>query len=145
MGLAVGLIGITLLFGSGLIWTAYLVRAGNLDAQALAEKVAVPQPSSALDWPELHVQAVVAQPDQESLVLLHVDWPAFPQRNATLLVSLNEDDPRSLLVLSRWCACQASVSPTRRYGATMELRRRQSLQRVSGVLLAEHPAPGYGM
>ncbi|WP_405162921.1 hypothetical protein OG203_42770 [Nocardia sp. NBC_01499] len=141
MGLAVGLIGFTLLLGSGLIWTAYLVRAGNLDAQALVEKVAVPQPISALDWPELHVQAVVAQPDQESLVLLHVDWPAFPQRNATLLVSLDERDQRSLLVLTQWCACQASVSPTRRYGAMMELRRRQSLQSVWGVLVSEHPAP----
>ncbi|MFI6996630.1 hypothetical protein [Nocardia sp. NPDC050175] len=141
MGLAVGLVGITLFLVSGLVWTAYLVCAGNLDAQALAEKMAVPQPSSALDWPELHVQAVVAQPDQESLVLLHVDWPAFPQRNATLLVSLDEGDPRSLLVLSQWCACQASVSPARPCGEMMELRRRQSLQRVSGVLLAESPWP----
>ncbi|MEU7145069.1 hypothetical protein ABZ942_36890 [Nocardia sp. NPDC046473] len=141
MGLAVGLVGITLFLVPGLVWSAYLVCAGNMDAQALAQKMAVPQPSSALDWPELHVQAVVAQPDQESLVLLHVDWPAFPQRNATLLVSLDEGDPRSLLVLSQWCACQASVSPLRPCGEMVELRRRQSLQRVSGVLLAENPWP----
>jgi hypothetical protein len=58
-------------------------------AHALAEKVAVPQPVSALSW---------------------------------------------------WCAGAASLSPTRRYNGEygeLELRRRQSLERVHAVLITE--------
>ena len=134
--LAVALAGVTLFIAAGLGWTARLVHVGNLDAQALAEKVAVPAPTSALDWPELHLQAVVPQPDEQPLVLLHVGWPAHPRRAATLLVALDGGDRRSLSLLSHWCAEQASVSPVRR-GAELELRRRQSLERVHAVLIAE--------
>jgi hypothetical protein len=75
------------------------------------------------------------------LVLLLVDWPAHPQHAATLLVALDSDDHRSVPLLSRWCATQASVSPTRQGAADLELRRRQSLERVHGVLVAEDNAP----
>jgi hypothetical protein len=141
VGLAIGLAAIVLITGGGMVWTVYLLRTGCLDAQGLAEKTAVPQPVSALDWPELKVRAVVSQPDGEPLVLLHVDWPAFPQRNATLLMALDKDDQRSLPLLSTWCTEQVSVSPTRRYGSAMELRKRQSLQRVRAVLVTEDLAP----
>ena len=94
-------------------------------------------PASALDWPEFHVHAVVAQPDEQSLVLLHVGWPARPQQAATLLVALDRADRRSLSLLSQWCAAEASVSPVRRDGGELELRRRQSLERVHAVLIAE--------
>jgi hypothetical protein len=137
---AAALAGVVLFIAAGLIWTARLVHVGNLDAQALAEKVAVPDPVSALDWPELHVRAVVPQPDEPPLVLLVVGWPAHPQRASTLLVALDSGDDRSLSRLSRWCSRRASVSPTRQ-GARMELRRRQSLERVSAVLVAEDTAP----
>jgi len=43
---------------AGLACSARLVHIGNLDALALAEKMAVPDPASALDWPELRVHAV---------------------------------------------------------------------------------------
>jgi hypothetical protein len=135
--LAVALAGAILFIAAGLAWTARLVHIGGLDAQALAEKVASPVPTSALDWPELHLQAVVAQPDEQSLVLLHVSWPAHPQREATLLLALDRGDRRSLSLLSQWCAGGASVSPARRDGAELELRRRQSLDRVHAVLVAE--------
>ncbi len=135
--LSIALAGVIMFIVAGLAWTARLVHVGNLDAQALAEKVATPAPASALDWPELHLQAVVAQPDEQSLVLLHVAWPAHPQRAVTLLVALNQEDRRSLSVLARWCACQASISPARREGAELEFRRRQSLERVHAVLIAE--------
>ncbi len=132
-------IGAAVLFvAAGLAWTAYLVHVGNLDAMELAAKVATPDPVSALDWPELRVRAIVPQPDEPPLVLLLVDWPAHPQRAATLLVALDSGDHRSLLpLLSQWCATQASVSPTRQGGADLELRRRQSLERVHAVLVAE--------
>jgi len=126
---------------AGLAWTARLLHVGNLDAQALAEKVAVPDPVSALDWPELQVRAIVPQPDDQPLVLLLVGWPAHPQREATLLVALDSGDHRSVPLLSQWCSTRASVSPARQQGAALELRRRQSLERVHGVLVAEHHVP----
>ena len=130
-----------LIIAAGLAWTAYLVHVGNLDAMELACKVATPDPVSALDWPELHVRAIVPQPGGQPLVLLLVDWPAHPQRAATLLMALDSGDDRSVPLLSQWCATQASVSPTRQGGADLELRRRQSLERVQAVLVAEDHAP----
>lgn len=139
--LAATLAGVTSLLSAGLAWTARLVHVGNLDAQDLADKVAMPAPVSALDWPELHLNAVVAQPDEQSMVLLHVDWPAHPQRAATtLLLALDRDDRQSLPLLSQWYASRASVSPARRDGAELVLRRRQSLERVHAVLVAEDTA-----
>jgi hypothetical protein len=133
---AAALAGVILAIAVGLAWTVRLVHIGNLDARDLADKVAVPAPVSALDWPELHLNAVVAQPDQQS-VLLCVDWPAHPQRAATLLLALDPGDRHSLLLLSQWCAGQASVSPARRDGAEVVLRRRQSLERVHAILVVE--------
>jgi hypothetical protein len=143
---AVILVGISVLVMAGLAWTARRVRVGTLDALALAEKVATPSPSSALDWPELRVRAVVpqpdepaelAQPDKAAQVLLLVEWPAQPQRTSILLVALDGSDRRPLPLLAEWCATHASVSPSR-YGPTgLELRRRQSLERVYGLLIAE--------
>jgi len=40
-------------------------------------------------------------------------------------------------LLSLWCATRAPVSPTRLGGADLQLRRRQSLERVHAVLVAE--------
>jgi hypothetical protein len=135
--LTVALAGVILFVVAGLAWTARLVHIGNLDAQALADKTACPRPDSALDWPELRLHAVVAQPGEQPVILLHVGWPAHPQRQALLMVALDEGEQRSLSLLSRWCAAAASVSPTRGDGAELELRCRQSLDRVHAVLLAE--------
>jgi hypothetical protein len=135
---AVVLAGAVLLIAAGTAYSARLVHIGNLDAQALAEKVAVPNPTSALDWPELCVHALIPQPDEPSLVLLVVRWPARDRR-ATLLVHLGSDHQRSLALLSRWCAAQASIAPTRHGNGAVQLRRRQTLERASGLLLAEDP------
>jgi hypothetical protein len=133
---AVGLGGTLLVIIAGLTWTARLVHVGNLDALELAEKVAAGEPVSALDWPELHVRSVVPQPGEPSLALLFVEWPARPERAATLLVRLDDPGKRSVLLLSRWCTDRASVSPTRR-DERVEFRRRRSLERVRGLLVAE--------
>jgi uncharacterized membrane protein len=122
---------------AGLAWTARLVHISNLDAAELAGKVGVPDPVSALDWPELRVRAIVPQPGDQPLVLLLVGWPAHPQWAATLLVAIDRGDNHSVPLLSLWCATQAAVSPTRREGTGLELRRRRSLERVHAVLIAE--------
>jgi hypothetical protein len=127
---------------AGCAWSARLIRVGHLDAQALTAKLAVPDPASALDWPELAVRAVIPQPDERPLVLLRVAWPARPQLEATLLIALAAEDHRSLSLLSQWWMSGASVSPIRRAGAGLELRRRQSLERVRAVLVAEDAGPG---
>jgi hypothetical protein len=138
--LAAALASVTVFIAAGLAWTARLVHIGNLDAHELAGKLTVPQPVSALDWPELHLNAVVAQPDEQPLVLLHVDWPAHPLRTATLLLALDRHDRHSLPLLSQWCADNASVSPLRQDGAQLILRRRRSLERVYAALVAEDTA-----
>jgi hypothetical protein len=141
---AAALTGVILFIAAGLIWTARLVHVGNLDAYALADKLDKPHPVSALDWPELRVRAVIPQPDGPQpdgppLVLLHVGWPGHPRQAATLLVALDIGDRRSLSLLSQWCVGQASVAPVRHEGAELELRRRQSLERVHAVMVAEDP------
>jgi hypothetical protein len=68
--LAAALASVTVLIAAGLVWTARLVHIGNLDAHDLADKLSVPAPVSALDWPELHLNAVVAQPYEQPVVLL---------------------------------------------------------------------------
>jgi hypothetical protein len=85
----------------------------------------------------------VSQPGELPLVLLRVGWPAYPDREATLLLALDRADQDSLSLLSQWCAAEASVASLRRDGAELELRRRQSLERVHAVVLAEDgPADG---
>ena len=143
MLVGVALACVSVFIAAGLAWTARLVHIGNLDAHALADKLGAPSPTSALDWPELHLSAVVPQPGELPLVLLRVGWPAYPDREATLLLALDRADNDSLSLLSQWCAAEASVAPLRGYGAELELRRRQSLERVHAVVLAEDgPADG---
>jgi hypothetical protein len=138
---AAALAGVILFMVAGLMWVARLVHVGNLDAQALADKLATPDPVSALDWPELRLRAVVPQPGEQPLVLLDVGWPAHPRQAATLLVALDSGDSRSLPLLTEWCDGQASVAPVRRGGAELELRRRRSLERVHAVMVAEDHRP----
>lgn len=120
-------------------WSARLVYIGNLDASALADKLAYPHPVCAAEWPELQVCAVVPQPDLPSLVLLQVSRPFYPEQAATMLVQFEGSQAAGLL--SRWCATNASIAP-RAYGDHLELRRRQSLERLRGRLLAEDMTPG---
>jgi hypothetical protein len=137
--MAAAIIGAVVLLATaaGLAWTARLVHVSNLDALELEGKVGVPDPVSALDWPELRVLAIVPQPGGQPLVLLLVGWPAHPGRAATLLLAIDSGDDRAVPLLSLWCATQAPVSPTRRDGSGLELRRRQSLERVHATLIAE--------
>ena len=153
---ALALAGAVLFIVAGLGTAARRVHIGGLDAQALAEKLAVPHPVSALDWPELRVRAVVPQPARPLVVVLLAGRPGFDEQASTLLVRL-DGDGTPVALLSRWCADGASVAPRRLGGLAagglaaggqeFELRRRQSLERVSGSVLTEDatplpPAPG---
>jgi hypothetical protein len=134
--LAIAVSCVILLLAAGLTWTVRLLRVGSLDAQALAERVAFPEPASVLEWPELQIQLVVPESDELSPVLLQVRWPAYPSRVAILLVTLDPVEQRALSFLSQWSASGAPVV-AERHGTGLELRRRQSLERVRAVLLTE--------
>lgn len=135
--IAAGLAGVIVLMAAALTWTAHLVHIGNLDMQALADKLATPEPVSALDWPELRVHAVIPEPGEQPLVLVQVGWPAHPRQTAALLLALDHGDERSLPLLAQWCTLQSSVAPVRQQGPELEFRRRQTLERVHAVLVAE--------
>ena len=70
--IAAALAGVIVLIAAGLTWAAHRVHIGHLDMQALADKLATPEPASALDWPELRVHAVIPEPGGQPLVLLQV-------------------------------------------------------------------------
>jgi hypothetical protein len=139
--IAIALTVISLFVVAGLTWAGRLLHISNLDAQALADKVAFPVPASALEWPELRVQSAVPQPDELSLVIMQVGWPAYPERVAVLLVALDRDEQRAVSLLSEWSVSGASVAAVHR-GAEVELRRRRSLERVYAILLAEDHRDG---
>ena len=112
---ALALAGAVLFIVAGLGAAARRVHVGGLDAQALAEKLAVPHPVSALDWPELRVRAVVPQPGRPLVVVLLAGRPGFDEQTSTLLARL-DDDGTPVALLSRWCADGASVAPRRLEG-----------------------------
>jgi hypothetical protein len=135
------LTGAALFVVAGLAAAARTVHVGNLDALALAEKLAKPYPTSAVDWPELEILSVIPQPGDPSLVLLLVGRPRFDTAAATLLVQLSGGGGRANKVLSDWCRGRAPIAPTARADGTIELRRRQTLNRVRCRLLAEDSGP----
>ena len=139
-------VGACLLIAAGLAWTARLLHVGMLDALELADKVGTPEPSSAVDWPELRVRSAIKEdiPGERHLVLLHVGWPAHPDVQATLLVDLGGSEQQSLRLLSQWAGDGASISPTCHDAGELELRRRQSLERIHGQLIAEDYDVGHG-
>lgn len=140
---ALALVGAALFIAAGLGAAARRVHIGNLDAQALVEKLSAPYPLSALDWPELRVRAVVPQPGQPLVAVLLVGRPGFDELASTLLVRF-DGAGQPVSVLSGWCGDGASVSPSRRGDRRFELRRRQSLERVSGSVLTEDVTPPAG-
>jgi hypothetical protein len=124
------------LFMAAAGYALYLIHVGLLDAASLAEKVAVPRPVSALDWPEMHVSSVLAEPDDGTQLLVSVVWPARPTHHSILLFEVS-DQQRDLRRLTEWSSSQASVTAARLVGNGVELRQRHGLQRVQAALLAE--------
>jgi hypothetical protein len=127
-------------FAAAAGYALYLIHVGLLDATALADKVAVPRPTSALDWPEMRVNSVLAEPDDGSQLLVSVVWPARPTHHSILLFEVS-DQQNDLRKLAQWSSMQASVTAVRLVGSAVELRPRRGLQRVHASLLAERSVP----
>jgi hypothetical protein len=136
----VALVGLGLVFATfagGFALMAHRVQVGVLDALSLAAKTATPRPSSALDWPELRIDAVLDDPTGGRDVLIVARWPARPDRRSTLVLDIGPGGTRAQRLLATWCEQQVSIAPTRVGAEQIELRRRQSSQRVHAVLLSE--------
>jgi hypothetical protein len=99
----------------------------------------VPYPTSLVDSPELRVRSAVSEPDEPLLVLLLVEWPAR-ERLATALIALQADNGEAMRLLTQWRDEDAAISPARHAGDVIVLRRRQTLDRVTGRLIAEDAA-----
>ena len=112
-----------------------LLWIGNLDALDLAAKVAIPYPTTARDWPELRIDAVLPSP-AGSEVLLAVRWPGRPENRSVLVVAAL-DDRAACRYLTEWCATRASLSPTPHGPSGLDLRRRRTFQRVELEVLSE--------
>ena len=113
------------------------INMGLLDAVTLATKVAVSNPRSARDWPELTIVAVVVSPTDQSESLVEVIWPGRPGNRAVLVVHLDDHDHRDLRLLRSWQVQGASILPMPLSSFDIELRRRGSLDRIRATVVAE--------
>jgi hypothetical protein len=121
-----------------LVWVGYILHVGMLDAQDLADKTGFRWPHSALQWPELNLGAVVAQPESDRLVLVSARRPAHPAEATTLLLCVQSTN--ELRRLSSWCEAQASITARSTTGDCVEFRRRRTVERVLAWVVDESPA-----
>ena len=117
-------------------WSVRRVRTGARDANDLAAKIAVPRPCCAADWPEIHLDAVVPDPDNGCRVLIVARWPAHPEARALLVLEVDEPVSRTQRLLARWRDADASLSP-RAVDDGLVLRRRHTQDSVHAVVLRE--------
>jgi len=125
------------LVGAAVAWVLRLFRLSNLDAIELASKLDTPRPVSARDWPELHVDAVVADPEIPRRILVLVRWPARPRPRALLVLETAGTTERAERLLQSWRDAGASVSPTRNGDGGLVLRRRRSPELLLARLIDE--------
>jgi hypothetical protein len=90
-----------------------------------------------LDWPEVRLVAAIPQPDDRDYAIVSILWPARPWMRASLLVAIDDCPQRTMAVLSGWCSQGTPVVLRSPADGLVELRRRQSLQRLNLRLIAE--------
>ena len=130
------------LIGVGcLAWTARTFSIATRDALDLAAKLSVPNPDSAIDWPELRVEVVVPDPDDPLRMLLVGRWPAHPDPRSLLVLEVRAQ-PCARHVLTGWRDRRASISPRSTGDGTVRLRRRHSVESIEARLVAEATLTG---
>ena len=72
---------------------ARVFRIATRDATDLAGKLAVSCPRTAIDWPELRVDAVVSDPDTPNRAMVVGRWPAHPEPRALLVLEFADAKP----------------------------------------------------
>ena len=129
------------LFAAGLVWNLYLFHMSTRDALDLVSKLDIPRPTSARDWPELRVDAVVVDPEVPRRILVLVQWPARPEARSLLVLEPVGAPQRALRLLQLWRDRGASLSPTRLGERGLVLRRRRSPDEVRTLLHRENCGP----
>ncbi len=81
--------------------------------------------------------AAIPQPDASDYAIISVAWPARPWMRASLLLALDERSHHTMRVLSEWCTQGARVVLVSLGNGFIEMRRRQSLERLKVLLVAE--------
>ncbi|HET9729171.1 MAG TPA: hypothetical protein VFR41_07115 [Acidimicrobiia bacterium] len=95
------------------------------------------EPTSARDWPELRVDAVVVDPDMPWRLLVLVRWPERPGPRAVLLLDTSGATTRVESLLQSWRDEGATVAPNRHGDSGVVLRRRRCPEQVRARVLAE--------
>ena len=135
------LIGLSLIGLGCLAWTARAFSIATRDALDLAAKLSVPQPHSAIDWPELQVDAVVPDPDDPLRMLLVGRWPAHPDSRSLLVLEVDAQ-PRARQLLTRWRDVRAPISPRLMDDGSVLFRRRRSSESIAVRLISEATLTG---
>jgi hypothetical protein len=120
-----------------LVHTWRKLNVGALDAICLAAKTAVPNPSSACDWPELRIDALLVAPGDNKEALVEATWPGRPENRATLVVHFNSTKQSDLQILRGWQLQGASIVPMPSSSTGIELRRRGTRTHVDATVLSE--------
>jgi hypothetical protein len=126
-----------LLFVGGLAWNLYVFHISNRDALDLVPKLDIPRPTSARDWPELCIDAVVVDPEVPRRILVLVQWPARPHARSLLVLEPVGAPQRALRLLQQWRDRGVSISPTRVGDRGLLLRRRRSPDQLRTLLHSE--------
>ena len=134
------LVPLVCLVAAGMASFVRAVRLSMLDAMELASKLDTPHPSSARDWPELRVDAVVVDPEIPRRLLVLVRWPARPDPRSLLVLETADETERAERLLMQWRDAGAAVSPTRRGDMYLVLRRRRSPELLRARLVGESRA-----
>jgi len=136
------LIALTLSSIGCVTWTARAFKVAARDALDLAAKLAVPEPRSAADWPELRVDEVVCDPEAPNRVLLVGRWPAHPEPRSLLELEVGAP-PRARQLLTRWCDVHASISSRSNGDGRVVLRRRRTNESLEVRITSEVTLGGH--
>jgi hypothetical protein len=120
-----------------LVHTWRKLNTGALDAVCLAAKTAVPNPSSARDWPELRIDTLLVAPGDNNEALVEATWPGQPANRATLVVHFNSTNQSNVQILRSWQLQGASIVPMPSSSSGIELRRRGTRTHVDATVLSE--------
>jgi hypothetical protein len=137
-----GLVAMGAVFAAGLVWTVRRFSIATRDALDLAEKLRVPRPVHAVDWPEVRIDELVTDPAEPTRVLVALRWPARASERAVLLLQLEDDALRSVVRLARWRDRDAALTPRRDGDPYVVLRRRGGSNQVRARVIDERPWDG---
>ena len=145
--MALGIVAVLVgLLGGAMVAAAYVRLARRVEALGGSEPTTLPVPpaspgylapvSRPLDWPEWRIGTVIAEPSDEPRALVSVARPERPARTCIVLLEVQEP-PAGLDLLNQWRDADVVVSPARLGGQSLELRPRQSSERLQVLVISD--------